>query len=42
VTLLLAACASMREPPAPVGEEKQTVPAGVKPLTVEQEENSEE
>jgi hypothetical protein len=38
---MLAACSSIREPPAEVGEETQTVPSGVKPLTVEQEENSE-
>lgn len=39
--LALSACAASRQPPASVGEEvPAAVPAGVKPLTVEQEEDS--
>jgi hypothetical protein len=39
--LMLSACASPRQPLASVGDEAPAVvPAGVKPLTVEQEEDS--
>jgi hypothetical protein len=39
--LMLSACASPRQPGATVGEETPAlVPAGVTPLTVEQEEDS--
>jgi len=39
--LALSGCAAARQPSAPVGEDPPAaVPAGVKPLTVEQEEDS--
>jgi len=39
--LLLSACAAPRRPPASVGDEAPAVvPAGITPLTVEQEEDS--
>ena len=40
VALALSACAAARQPAAPVGDAPAAVPAGVTPLTVEQEEDA--